>query len=175
MPVSVHGDVYLCTFTCLSTRLSESIYLKTRLASEFTEHYINYCKHIRNKTGKYPKYLHSDNGKEFIDKCTQTFNKQKGITHTFTSAHSSIQNPVAERINRTLGEGCLALLLCANLPLMFWVYAISFFSFVKARSPHKTLKFSNPITCWNIFNTHRVGIDLFDLRIFGCEAYVCFR
>jgi transposase InsO family protein len=172
MPKSINGDEYLCTFTCLSTRLSESVYLKTRLSSEFFEHYKNYCKHIRNKTGKYPLYLHTDNGKEFIEKCTSVFNKQKGITHTFTSPHSSLQNPVAERINRTLGEGCLALLLCAGLPLMFWIYAITFFSFVKARTPHKSLSFSNPLSSWNIFNTHRTSIDLYDLRIFGSEAYV---
>ena len=172
MPTSINNEQYLCTFTCLSSRLSESVYLKTRLASEFLEHYKHYCKHIRNKTGRYPKYLHTDNGSEFIDKCTSSFNKEKGITHTFTSSHSSLQNPVAERINRTLGEGCLALLLCAGLPLMFWVYAISFFSFVKARSPHKALNFSNPLTCWNVFNVHRTSIDLYDVRIFGCEAYV---
>ena len=62
MPKSIHGDEYLCVFTCLSTRLSESVYLKTRLASEFLDHYKNYCKHIRNKIGNYPKFLHSDNG-----------------------------------------------------------------------------------------------------------------
>ena len=168
MPKSIHNDEYLCTFTCLSTRLSESVYLKKRVASEFLEHYKHYCKHIRNKTGRYPKYLHSDNGSEFIDKCTSAFNKEKGITHTFTSSHSSLQNPVAERINRTLGEGCLSLLLCAGLPLMFWIYAVAFFTFVKARSPHKFLNFSNPLTCWNIFNTHRTNIDLYDIRIFGC-------
>ena len=172
MPKSIHNDEYLCTFTCLSTRLSESVYLKKRVASEFLEHYKHYCKHIRNKTGRYPKYLHTDNGSEFIDKCTSAFNKEKGITHTFTSSHSSLQNPVAERINRTLGEGCLSLLLCAGLPLIFWVYAVAFFTFVKARSPHKFLNFSNPLTCWNIFNTHRTNIDLYDIRIFGCEAYV---
>ena len=66
----------------------------------------------------------------------------------------------------------MALLLCAGLPLMFWVYGIAFFSFVKARSPHRSLSFSNPIAAWNIFNTHRSSIDLYDLRIFGAEAYV---
>ena len=66
---------------------------------------IKYCKFIRNKTGRYPKVLHTDNGKEFVDKCTSAFNKKKGITHTFTSPHSSLQNPIAERINRTTVTG----------------------------------------------------------------------
>ena len=162
----------MCVFTCVGTRYSETYYMKTRLASEFLENYISYCKLIRNKTGRYPKTLHTDNGKEFVDKCTSAFNKKKGITHTFTSPHSSLQNPVAERINRTIGEGALALLLCAYLPLTFWTYAVSCFSFVKARTPHKSLNLSTPIASWNIFNAYRSTIDLFDIRIFGCEAYV---
>ena len=172
MPKSIDGYEYLCTFTCLGTRLSESVFFSTRLSSEFLEAYKKFCKHIRNKTGRYPKYLQTDNGKEFIDKHTKDYNLKKGITHSFTSPHSSLQNPVAERINRTIGEGCLALLLCAHLPLCFWTYAVSTFNFVKARTPHKSLNFSNPISSWNIFNTHRASIDLFDIRIFGCEAYV---
>ena len=172
MPPSLDGHEYICTFTCLGTRLSKSIFFKTRLSSEFLEAYIHFCKHIRNKTGRYPKYLHTDNGSEFIDKQTKLYNQKKGITHSFTSPYSSLQNPVAERINRTIGEGCLALLLCAHLPLCFWTHAITYFNFVKSRTPHKSLNFSNPISSWNIFNTHRTSIDLYDLRIFGCEAYV---
>jgi len=172
MPTSIHGEEYLCTFTCLGTRFSESTYLKTRLASEFLECYKKYCKSLRNKTGNYPKYLHTDNGGEFVDKCTKSFNAKKGITHTTTSPHSSLQNPVAERINRTIGEGVLALLLCAYLPLSFWPYAATCFLFIKMRTPHKTLNLSTPIATWNAYNAQKSSIDLFDIRIFGCEAYV---
>ena len=172
MPASINDDNYLCTFTCTSTRLSDTVYLKTRTAIEFLEHYKTYCKYIRNKTGKYPKYMYSDNGKEFVYKHTATYNKSKGITHATTSPHSSLQNSIAERINRTLGEGSIALLVCANLPLIFWIYSIDVFNFIKGRTPHKSLNYSNPITTWNIFATHRTSIDLYDLRIFGSEAYV---
>ncbi len=172
MPKSEHGHEYLCTFTCLGTKLSESVFLKSRLAQEFFEAYVKYCKHIRNKTGKYPKHLITDNGGEFVNECTAKYNKEKGITHTVTAPYSSLQNSVAERINRTIGEGTLTLLLCAYLPLSFWTYAVDFYNFVKARTPHKTLLFSNPISNWNIFNAHRTSVDLYDLRIFGCEAYV---
>ena len=172
MPKSIDGHIYMCVFTCIGTRYSETYFMKTRLSSEFLDCYISYCKLIRNKTGRYPKVLHTDNGKEFVDKCTSTFNKKKGITHTFTAPHNSLQNPIAERINRTIGEGALALLLCAYLPLTFWTYAVTCFSFVKARTPHKSLNLSTPIAAWNIYNSHRTTIDLFDLRIFGCESYV---
>ena len=172
MPKSIDGQEYLCTFTDVSTRLSEPFYFHTKLSTEFLIVYKGYCKYIRNKTGSYPKYIHTDNGTEFVNKVTSDFNKDKGITHTTTSPHSSLQNPIAERINRTIGEGSLALLLFANLPVSFWIYSVAFFVFVKVRSPHKSLNLSNPISSWNVYNTHRTHVDLYDIRTFGCEAYV---
>ncbi len=172
MPTSLDGEMYLCTFTCTTSRLSDPIPLKTKLSTEFIIRYKEYCKFIRNKTGRYPKYMITDNGTEFINAQTLAYNKSKGITHLPTAPYSSLQNSIAERINRTLGEGSLALLVCANLPNLFWKYSTFFFSFVKCRTPHKALHYSNPITCWNIFNTHRSNIDLYDVRIFGCEAWV---
>jgi hypothetical protein len=172
MPTSLDGEMYLCTFTCTTSRLSNPIPFKSKLSTEFIVKYKEYCKHIRNKTGRYPKYIFTDNGKEFINTQTLEYNKSKGITHLSTAPYSSLQNSIAERINRTLGEGSLTLLVCANLPNSFWKYSVLFFNFVKCRTPHKALHYSNPIACWNIFNTYRSNIDLYDTRIFGCEAWV---
>ena len=65
-------------------------------------------------------------GGEFIDKEVKEFNAKKGITHTYTSPYSSQQNPIAERANRTVGEGSLSLLTTANLPSIFWEYSVTF-------------------------------------------------
>jgi hypothetical protein len=172
MPPSLNGEIYLCTFTCTTTRLSDPTPFKTRLGSEFLVSYKQYCKYIRNKTGRYPKYLICDNGKEFINTQTADYNKSKGISTSPTAPYSSLQNSIAERLNRTLAEGSLALLVCAGLPNLFWVYSILFINFVKCRTPHKSLNYSNPITSWNIFNNHRSNIDLYDIRTFGAEAWV---
>ena len=134
--------------------------------------YYAYCKHIRNKTGNYPKYVHTDGGGEFIDKEVKAYNTKRGITHTYTSPLSSQQNPIAERVNRTIGEGSLSLLTTANLPSSFWEYAVSTFMFIRNRAPHKSLSLSNPLTEWNIYNKNESNIDIYDLRIFGSEAYV---
>lgn len=172
MPLSIDNELYLCTFTCTSTRLAELTTLTSRTGNDFLQNYTAYCKYIRNKTGKYPKYTYSDNGTEFVNKQTRAYNKSKGITFLTTAPHSSLQNSISERINRTIGEGSLALLVCANLPTSFWKYSSLAFNFVKNRSPHKSLNYSNPIASWNIFMTHRSTIDLYDIRIFGCEAWV---
>ena len=170
MPTSLSGNNYLCTFTDVSTRLTTTAYLKTKDSAK--HRYILYCKYIRNKTGNYPKYIHTDGGGEFINKELQEFNSKKGITHTYTSPHSSLQNPIAERVNRTIGEGSLALLTAANLPSSFWEHSVSTFVFIKNRTPHKHLNLSNPVTEWNIHNAGSSSLDLQDLRIYGSEAYI---
>ena len=170
MPTSLEGNNYLCTFTDVATRLTTTAYLKTKDTAKYK--YIDYCKYIKNKTGRYPLYVHTDGGGEFIDKELQEFNTKKGITHTFTSPNSSVQNPIAERVNRTIGEGSLALLTSANLPSSFWEHSVSAFVFIKNRTPHKHLHLSNPITEWNIHNAGSSSLDLQDLRIFGSEGYV---
>ena len=170
MPLSMNGNNYLCVFTDLSCRLSTTVYLKTK--SEFKQIYYDYLQYIRNKTGNYPKYVHADGGGEFINTEVKELNRGTGITFTRTAPHSSEQNPVAERVNRTLSEGSLTFLVFANLPLIFWEYSISCFNYIKIRTPHKHLNLSNPLTEWNIYNAAKCHIDLYDIRIFGCEAYV---
>ena len=127
---------------------------------------------ILNQTGRYPKHVVSDGGGEFIDLEVKQINSKLGITHTFTSPHSSTQNSIAERPNRTISEGSISLLLAANLSASFWEYSVAFFLYVKNRSPHKHLNMSNPLTEWNIHNSTRTHIDLYELRMFGSEAFV---
>jgi hypothetical protein len=128
--------------------------------------------YIKNKTGYFPKFVHSDGGGEFMAGIVRKFDDSNGITHTFTSPHSSQQNGVAERINRTISEGSTALLVTACLPVTFWFYSVNFFTYIKNRTPHKSLNLSNPLTEWNIYNINRSLTDIYDLRIFGCEAFV---
>ena len=170
MPVSMDNNQYLCMFTDAATRVSTPIALRTK--DSFKTHYESYLQYVKNQTGKYPKHIISDGGGEFIDLEVKDINNKHGITHTFTSPHSSAQNSVAERPNRTVSEGSISLLLTANLSASFWEYSVMFFIYVKNRSPHKHLSMSNPLTEWNIHNASRTHIDLYELRMFGHEAFV---
>lgn len=140
MPPDIDGNLFLCIFTDMSTRLSTDVPLKAK--SSFKYHYENYLEHNKNKTGRYPKFIHSDGGGEFIDGVVADINLAKGITHTYTSPNSSLQNPVAERINRTSSEGSMTLLVTASLPTLFWSFSVHFFLYVKNRTPHKDLNLS---------------------------------
>jgi transposase InsO family protein len=120
MPVSMDNNQYLCMFTDAATRVSTPIALRTK--DSFKTHYEDYLQFVHNQTGRYPKHIISDGGGEFIDLEVKDINNKHGITHTFTSPHSSAQNSVAERPNRTVSEGSISLLLAANLSASFWEY-----------------------------------------------------
>ena len=170
MPDSLNDEKYSLNITDEKSRLTTTVAMK--LKSDTKTQYKQYMKWYQNQKGHYPKNVHSDGGGEFINAITKHFNDKHGITHTYTARDSSLQNPVAERVNRTLGEGSLALLLCANLPSLFWVHSQNFMNYVKARSPHKHLQLSNPLTEWYEGGITESMIDIHELRIFGSEAWV---
>ena len=170
MPVSLNNEKYSLNITDEKSRLTTTVAMK--LKSDTKTHYKQYMKWYQNQKGHYPKNVHSDGGGEFINTITKHFNDKHGIIHTYTARDSSLQNPVAERVNRTLGEGSLALLVCANLPSLFWVHSQNFMNYVKARSPHKHLQLSNPLTEWYEGGITESMIDIHELRIFGSEAWV---
>ena len=170
MPSSLNEEKYSLNMTDEKSRLTTTIAMKQK--SETKTHYKMYMKWYKNQKGHYPKYVHTDGGGEFLNTITKKFNDKHGITHTYTARDSSLQNPVAERVNRTLGEGSLAILLCANLPPSFWVYSMNYINYVKARSPHKHLHLSNPLTEWYEGGITESMIDIHELRIPGSEAWV---
>jgi hypothetical protein len=66
------------------------------------------------------KKLRSDNGGEYTSQEFRKYCQELGIQQQFTTAHSSFQNGVAERQNRTLLEGTRCLLIGGNLNKSFW-------------------------------------------------------
>ena len=50
----------------------------------------------------------------------QNYLKEKGIRHETTVPHSPQQNGVAERMNRTLQEAALSMILHAGVAKSFW-------------------------------------------------------
>ncbi|CAB4021125.1 retrotransposon, Ty1-copia subclass [Paramuricea clavata] len=57
------------------------------------------------------KTLRTNNGGEFMSAEFQNFLKEKGIHHETTVPHSPQQNGIAERMNRTLQEAALSMIL----------------------------------------------------------------
>ena len=80
---------------------------------------------VENKTGKKIKRLRTDNGMEFSSFEFDEFCRDEGIARHRIVHHTPQKNGVAERMNRTLLERALCMLLNAGLSKDFWVEAVS--------------------------------------------------
>ena len=110
--------------------------------------------------------LRSDRGGEYIGASLQTWFRSKKILHETTSPDHPQQNGAAERLNRTLLEKSVALLLSSGLPRSMWedallqacdVYNMSLSARVSC-SPHQAL-------CGSLPNMAKI-------YPFGCRAFV---
>ncbi|CAL9224779.1 unnamed protein product, partial [Arabidopsis halleri] len=79
----------------------------------------------------------------------------------------SKKNGVSERMNRSIAEKARCLRLNAGLPKVFWAEAVNMAVYLINRSPRVSLEGKVAEEVWT-----GVDIDLLNLRIFGCPAYV---
>ena len=79
--------------------------------------------------------LQDDKGGEYMSKEFEQFCIEHGIARRHTVRNRPQQNGVAERCNRTLGEGITAMLQDAGLPLSFWGEALASLVHVLNREP----------------------------------------
>ncbi|KAL3534113.1 hypothetical protein ACH5RR_002574 [Cinchona calisaya] len=77
------------------------------------------------------------------------------------------QNVVAERINRILLERAHCMVSNAKLTNDFWAEAISTACCIVNRVPSAPMNFKTPEEVWL-----GTPVDYFDLRMFGCPAYM---
>ena len=75
-------------------------------------------------------------------------------------------NGIAERVNRTMVEGSLAMLIQANLPSCLWPFALKHAIYVRNRVPHS----ATGSTPYSMFVGKKPSLK--NLRVFGCAAYV---
>jgi hypothetical protein len=84
-----------------------------------------------------------------------------------TAPHSSAQNGVAERLNRTLLESAYAMLLAATLLRKFWPEAVSYVCHIKNRVPTQGLRGMTP---WEALTGDKP--DLLVFCEFGSKCWV---
>lgn len=121
---------------------------------------------VENASGRRLKTLRTDNGGEYTAGKFQEHLKQHGIRHETTVPKNPEQNGTAERMNRTLVETVRSMLADAQLPKRFWAEALETATYLRNRSPAKSLDQMTPFEAW----TGRRP-DIRHLRVFGCTAY----
>ncbi|SGY47835.1 BQ5605_C001g00580 [Microbotryum silenes-dioicae] len=121
---------------------------------------------IENATGCRLKTLRSDNGGEYISSTFNGYCAARGIRCELTIPYTPEQNGRAERLNRSIVEGTLALLSHSGLPRLCWDEAAVCFSHTKNLSSHAALKGGVPNHRWS-----GTAPLVTALRAFGCRTW----
>ena len=80
------------------------------------------------------KKLHSDGAKEYLALQDSLGGGEE--SKSFSPPYTPELNGIAERVNRTMVEGALAMLIQANLPSCLWPFALKHAIYVRNRIPH---------------------------------------
>ena len=164
------GSKYVVTFVDRKSRLVRVYFVRRK--SEVTSKMKHFVSWVKNQRGEYPKNFHTDGGGEYVNLDMKNFCEECGINVEITEAYSPEQNGIAERINRTLIEGSLAMLRHAGLPIGLWEEAIFNFTYIKNRTPHSKLSGRRPIDVWNEDLGEVEREEFWTLHPFGCKAEV---
>jgi transposase InsO family protein len=162
---SMGGSRYFVTFTDDFSRKLWVYFMKQK--SEVFSKFKLWKAEVENQTGRKIKYLRSDNGTEYTDSRFQKFCEEQGIQRHFSVRKTPQQNGVAERVNMSLTEMARCLRLNAGLSKGFWAEAINMACYLINRSPRASLEGKVAEEVWT-----GKPIDLDNLRIFGCPAFV---
>lgn len=114
--------------------------------------------------------LKCDNGGEYISNEFREFCKIKGIQVEYTVSYNPEMNGIAERLNRTLKEKALAMLLASGVERKFWTEAVSTANYIRNRCP--TSAYGNQFstkTPAELWFGRKPNISNF--RIFGAICY----
>ena len=98
------------------------------------EKFQEFISFVETQSGKKIKKIRTDNGKEFLNSKFQNIIKRKGMNHQTTNVHTTEQNELAERNNRSIVETARCMLADANLSKSFWAEAVAYSVYLLNRS-----------------------------------------
>ncbi|SDA05397.1 BZ3501_MvSof-1269-A2-R1_Chr12-1g03381 [Microbotryum saponariae] len=122
---------------------------------------------VELETGATLKVLRTDNGGEYCSRAFTEFCKARGTRRQYSIPRTPQQNGRAERVNRSIVEGVLALLVDAHLPKTFWEEAAAYFVYCKNLCQHAALDKATPNSVWQ--GDHTTASVL---HPFGCTAWL---
>ncbi|SGY77761.1 BQ5605_C005g03720 [Microbotryum silenes-dioicae] len=122
---------------------------------------------VELETGATLKVLRTDNGGEYCSRAFTDFCKVRGTRRQYSIPRTPQQNGRAERVNRSIVEGILALLADAHLPKTFWEEAAAYFVYCKNLVQHSALDKATPNSVWQGGRTTASA-----LHPFGCAAWL---
>ncbi|SGZ03881.1 BQ5605_C032g11027 [Microbotryum silenes-dioicae] len=167
--ISLTGKQYLVTFLDDYSRKlwAYAIGSSPLWASEVFGVFKTWLAKVELETGATLKVLRTDNGGEYRSKTFTDFCKARGTRRQYSIPRTPQQNGRAERVNRSIVEGVLALLADAHLPKTFWEEAAAYFVYCKNLCQHSALDKETPNSVWQGERANALA-----LHPFGCTAWL---
>lgn len=139
-----------------------------RHKSEVIEKLKLFCQKVENQFNESIKEIHSDGGREYINKSVESFLHEKGIKHTVNVPYTPEQNGIAERENRIILEAARSMVHSnANLPLFLWAESMNTAVHVINRTGPSKCENKTPYELW--YNKEP-NVD--KLKVFETECFV---
>jgi hypothetical protein len=163
---SLGGSKYLAMFTDDYTNFVTGFLQRDKSALTTLHNFKVFHKRMTNLTGLSLKTIRADLGTEYKNSDFQTYCEQHGISRQFSApgAQSHGQNGVAERMNRTIAERALSMLVHASLPLTYWGEAMLAAIYVHNMLPDSTRLSPFERVTGNIPDMSRI-------KVWGCVAF----
>ena len=126
-----------------------------------------YVNTIRNKYDYKVKFLHVDNGTEYINQEVKKYLSDHGIQLETTAPYTPEQNGRAERDMRTIVESARSMIHAKQVPLTLWAEAVNTAVYLLNRTTSTQSPNSTPYELWT-----GKKADVSHTRTFGCTAYM---
>ena len=131
-PIEGKGRLhYFISFTDATTCYSIIIFLKEKEKSKAFNHYHHYAARIETQFKQKIKAVRFDSGSEFLNQQMKKFLTDQGTIYTTMAPNTSVQNGIAERLNRTMLEHAQAMIYDSGLPRNLWPWAISYSCYIQ--------------------------------------------
>lgn len=162
---SVQGMKYFVLFKDAATSYRYIYFIKNK--SDVMEMFKKYNNIVKNKYMHSVRILHTDNGKEYVNKVFKEYLDKEGIVHELTAPYTPEQNGRAERENRTIVESARSMLYARDVPLELWAEAMNCAVYILNRTTSSQTLNKTPFELWN-----GTKPKLGHMKVFGSIGYV---
>lgn len=160
---AVGGYQYFLTFIDDYSRFLTIYLIKSK--DEVYEKFCDFKSLVENQFETKIKKVRSDNGTEYTNHRFKQLLRESGIVHEQTNVESPEENGVAERMNRTIGNGVRSALIDSGMPSRYWPHAVQYITQTRNVSPSSSLNFKTPFELW-----YGKTFDYKKLHRFGCTV-----
>ncbi|KAG8703200.1 hypothetical protein FRC09_004302, partial [Ceratobasidium sp. 395] len=130
---SISRYLYYISFTDVCTRYTNLAFLRHK--DEALTEYKTFEAFLSTQKDTKILRVRFDNGGEFVNNDWKEHTAKTGTVLETTSPHSSQQNGIAERLNRTLLDHARAMMLECEAPKFLWSEAVAYACYLKNRIP----------------------------------------